>query len=215
MLPELQEELQAVPSKLQKGWIVYPAFEFCGWKESFRPTAEDLEQLTETYSNSAIARSCRVSEAAVRKWLKHLNIPTQRPGCGDGVSEDLVEDSRGRAARQPGSDCFNSRDRMTKQHVSRVISRIGRKANIVLQLDDARLGKRKKYASAHDIRRGLGCRLIDHGVLAETLKVIMRHKDFATTERHYGAVRSAESAAKEIAAKLASNPTASELVGGK
>lgn len=89
-----------------------------------------------------------------------------------------------------------------------------RKANIVVQLDDARLGKRKKYASAHDIRRGVACRLDDHGVLAETLKVIMRHKNFATTEPHYGAVRSAESAAKEIAAKLASNPTASELGGG-
>ena len=55
---------------------------------------------------------------------------------------------------------------------------------------------------------------MDSGVSAETLKVVMRHKDFATTERHYGAVRSAQSAAKEIAAKITSTPDTSELVGG-
>ena len=71
-----------------------------------------------------------------------------------------------------------------------------------------------KFASAHDIRRGVAQRLINHGVSAETLKVIMRHKDFATTERHYGAVRSAQSAATEIAARMKSPADTSALVGG-
>ena len=40
-------------------------------------------------------------------------------------------------------------------------------------------------------------RLINSGVSAETLKIVMRHEDFATTERHYGAVRSAQQAGQE------------------
>ncbi|MCA9147490.1 MAG: site-specific integrase, partial [Planctomycetales bacterium] len=59
----------------------------------------------------------------------------------------------------------------------------------------------KKFASAHDIRRGFAERLINQGVSAETLKVVMRHSDFATTEKHYGALRSAQSAAAEISKK--------------
>ena len=42
-------------------------------------------------------------------------------------------------------------------------------------------------------------RLINAGVSAETLKVVMRHRDFATTERFYGARKQAQSAAAEMA----------------
>ncbi|MCA9010620.1 MAG: hypothetical protein KDB01_12795 [Planctomycetaceae bacterium] len=45
-------------------------------------------------------------------------------------------------------------------------------------------------------------RLINVGVSAETLKVVMRYKDFATTEKHYGAMHSAQSAGAEIIARL-------------
>ena len=62
---------------------------------------------------------------------------------------------------------------------------------------------RTKYASAHDLRRGCAQRLINAGVSAETLKVIMRHRDFSTTERYYGATRRAQSVAAEIAERLA------------
>jgi hypothetical protein len=44
--------------------------------------------------------------------------------------------------------------------------------------------------------------LINAGVSAETLKVVLRHKDFNTTERFYGATRAAQSAAAEIHDKL-------------
>jgi hypothetical protein len=43
---------------------------------------------------------------------------------------------------------------------------------------------------------------IDIGVPAETLKVVMRHKDFATTEKHHGAARSAQNAGAEMSARL-------------
>ncbi len=94
-----------------------------------------------------------------------------------------------------------------------MISKIGEAAGIVVQVEDPRLKKRQKFASAHDIRRGVAQRLINHGVSAETLKVIMRHKNFATTERHYGAIRSAQKAAAEIATKLSSTQN-SAFVGG-
>ena len=84
---------------------------------------------------------------------------------------------------------------------------------IVVQEDD-RTGKRRKYASAHDIRRGFAQRLINAGVSAETLKVVMRHSNFATTEKHYGAIRSAQAAAIEVQEKLAANERTESFVGG-
>ena len=78
---------------------------------------------------------------------------------------------------------------MTKERVGRVIGLIGQKANVVVQEKDDELRKRLKYASAHDIRRGCAQRLINQGVSAETLKLILRHSDFATTEKFYGAVK--------------------------
>ncbi len=84
----------------------------------------------------------------------------------------------------------------------------------MVQPEDPAQGKRIKYASAHDIRRGCAQRLINAGVSAETLKLVMRHKDFATTERYYGAVRQAQSAANELFSKLAGECKDSELVGG-
>jgi hypothetical protein len=56
-------------------------------------------------------------------------------------------------------------------------------------------------------------RLIESGVSVEAVMLIMRHKDYATTKRHYGAKRSAQSAAAEVQQKLtADQPPA--LVGG-
>jgi hypothetical protein len=68
-------------------------------------------------------------------------------------------------------------------------------------------------ASAHDLRRGCALRLINAGVSAETLMVVMRHADFATTQKFYGAMRSAQAAATEILAKL-SSPKQTDIVGG-
>ena len=79
---------------------------------------------------------------------------------------------------------------------------IGEHARIVVQQPDEATGRRLKYASAHDLRRGCAQRLINAGVSAETLKVVLRHKDFTTTEKFYGATRAAQSAAAEIDEKL-------------
>lgn len=86
--------------------------------------------------------------------------------------------------------------------ISRTIARIGQQANVVVKKASAAAGTRTKYASAHDLRRGCAAKLINAGVSAETLKVVMRHADFGTTEKHYGAIRSAQSAAKELHERL-------------
>ena len=91
---------------------------------------------------------------------------------------------------------------------------IGEQARIVVQQLDEETGRRLKYASAHDLRRGCAQRLINAGVSAETLKVVLRHKDFNTTERFYGATRAAQSAAAEIHEKLVAARTESPFVGG-
>ena len=82
---------------------------------------------------------------------------------------------------------------------------------VVRQADEA-TGWWIKYASAHDLRRSCAERLINAGISAETLMVIMRHKDFTTTTKFYGAKRAAQAAAAEVDQKLVVGEKAEELV---
>ena len=218
MLPGLEELLRKIPEQQRTGWVVNPAaieFDFHGGFDSFRPCASDLRKLAPRCSNSEIARACGVSEAAVRKWMEQFSISGNRPkqNCRP-LSESQIERLRGNADRKPTDKLRHDTFRMTKERVSRIIGLIGKKADVVVQVEDARTQHRVKYASAHDIRRGLAQRLINAGVSAETLKVVMRHKDFATTEKHYGAMRSAQSAGAEIIARLRPAADNSAFVGG-
>ena len=219
MLPGLEELLRKVPQDQRTGWVANPRameFDFHGGDESFRPSASDLRKLAVRCSNSEIARACGVTEAAVRKWMDVLEIACQRPTQAGGqvISAKEVERLRSHADRTSTDRLRHDTDRMTKDRVSRIIGLIGKKADVVVQVEDARTQHRVKYASAHDIRRGLAQRLINAGVSAETLKVVMRHKDFATTEKHYGAMRSAQSAGAEIIARLRPSNENSAFVGG-
>ena len=104
--------------------------------------------------------------------------------------------------------------RLKADSVSRTIAKIGDKAGIVVRKGDKANGVRTKHASAHDLRRGCAQRLINSGVSAETLKVIMRHADFDTTEKHYGAIRSAQTAADELFDKVELVTPTQSLVRG-
>jgi hypothetical protein len=64
------------------------------------------------------------------------------------------------------------------------------------------------------LRRGCAKRLVNAGVSAETLKVVFRHKCFSTTEKFYGATRSAQSAAAELVSKLTFGNQNPAFVGG-
>ena len=56
-------------------------------------------------------------------------------------------------------------------------------------------------------------RLINAAISAETLMVLMRHKDFATTKKFYAARRAAQLAAMEIHNKLEADVGLDEFVG--
>jgi len=76
--------------------------------------------------------------------------------------------------------------------VSRIIRKTGNAAGVIVVQEDERSGKRRKHAGAHDIGRGFARRLINASISAETLKVVLHHRDFATTEKHYGVTRSSQ-----------------------
>ena len=219
MLPGLRALLDTVSVHERSGWIANPlpmqqlVRKDANW---VRPTVEDLRILVPNYSNRAIGRACGVTDTTVRTWLAEEGVtrPHEFHGRSPEVPEELAKaiHERGKPIRRrfKGAD----RPRLSKDRVSRIISRIGEAAGIIVVQEDPRTGKRQKYASAHDIRRGFARRLINAGVSAETLKVVMRHSNFATTEKHYGAVRSTQAAAMEVHEKLATNERTESFVGG-
>jgi integrase len=119
-----------------------------------------------------------------------------------------------RASRRLTHQVRRGSGRLTTERVSRIISKIGKEANVVVQKADEQIHKRIKYASAHDLRRGCAARLINLGVSAESLQVIMRHEDFATTQKFYSGTKEAQAAAAEVYEKLAAGSKKSELAGG-
>jgi len=62
--------------------------------------------------------------------------------------------------------------------VGRIVSRIGRKAGVVVNRADG------KFASAHDLRRAFGTRWAPR-VKPATLQLLMRHADISTTLKYY------------------------------
>lgn len=78
--------------------------------------------------------------------------------------------------------------------VSKIISQIGKKANVVVHIQ-TNTGK-KKYASAHDLRRAFGDRWALR-VMPPVLMQLMRHESIETTMRYYVG-RSVEATADAI-----------------
>ena len=219
MLPELEELLSSVPKSRRFGWIANPLpiqYEIRCGTEFIRPTGDDLKSLASRFSNSSIARACGVTDTTVRKWLASLGFQRDcefQRDTGTIPKSEWTPITK-RAQKRRSRAAQRSNGRLTKERVSRIISLIGQEAGIVVRQEDERTGQRVKYASAHDIRRGCAQRLINLGVSAETLKVILRHRDFATTEKFYGAMRSAQSAAADVRDKLALAASSPALVGG-
>ena len=72
--------------------------------------------------------------------------------------------------------------RISAHHVSRVISRIGEAASVIVN-GNCKTGK-VKYASAHDLRRSFGERWAPR-VMPNVLQELMRHENYETTMRYY------------------------------
>jgi hypothetical protein len=206
-----------VPEERRVGFVVSPPpaeYEFKSQpKKWFMPKSEDLAELIRSYSNCAIARACGVSDVTVQKWLdRHGLKRAGKIACyGSEVPAELVDQVRLRAARRKYQNRA-AKGRLTRERVSRVIAQIGEEAKVVVRQPDKEAGRRIKYVSAHDLRRSCAERLMNAGVSAETLMVIMRHRDFATTRKFYGGKRAAQSAATEVHQKLVVGEKAEELV---
>lgn len=76
-------------------------------------------------------------------------------------------------------------DRPDSEWVGKIVSRIGKAADIVVEAGDERTGRPIKYASAHDLRRSCGERLRNAGVPPLVICRILRHESWETTRKHY------------------------------
>jgi integrase len=216
MLPGLVQLLGTVPEPDRVGWIVNPRpveFVTKAQKNWFMPNDDDLAGLIPIYTNKAIANACGVSDVTVGEWIRKRGLSrVGKPGFY-AIPDTLARRLRANAAQENAKIIVRS-GRLTPEHVSKIIAKIGEQASVVVKAPKkGELGK-VKYASAHDLRRGIAHRLINAGVSAETLTVLMRHRDFATTEKFYGAKRQAQAAAAEIAQRVGGQPPKIELVGG-
>jgi integrase len=207
MLPGMAALLSAVPEEDRKGFVASPEPMEYNLKSQqlawFRPRTRQLAKWTAEYSDSAISKACGVSDHTVRKWLQHAKL--ERSGkitkYGSAIPAGEINkasvESTTKHRRLP-----NQNNRLTVERVGRIIAEIGKQAKVVVRQPIKIAGRRIKYASAHDLRRSCAERLINAGVSAESLMVIMRHRDFATTRKHYGATKAAQAAATEVNLKL-------------
>ena len=187
-------------------------------EEWFKPDNALLAELVVRYSNIAIGRAYGVSETSVRHGLTDARIERTGPPSERGrISTVETRQLRSRCEKRKTFTGQRKSDRMTVERVGRVISKIGKAANILVRQADPRTRAEEKYASAHDIRRGFAQRMINLGISAETLKLLMRHANFSTTQNFYGGTRSAQSAGQEVRERLKSPIPAfvGGLVGGQ
>lgn len=69
--------------------------------------------------------------------------------------------------------------------VGKVISRIGKRAGVVVHPGNEAMKRPAKFASAHDLRRSLLDRLVDMELPPLVVQRIARHASFETTQKHY------------------------------
>ena len=79
----------------------------------------------------------------------------------------------------------SSGKRPTSEWVGKIISRIGKKSQIVVEAANPKTGAPTKFVSAHDLRRSCGQRMQDAGVPPLVISRILRHSSWETTKRHY------------------------------
>jgi integrase len=73
--------------------------------------------------------------------------------------------------------------RPSAEWVSKIISRIGAKAGVIVQ--PAKGDGKPKFASAHDLRRSCAERMASVGVPEREVAKVLRHADVSTTRRFY------------------------------
>jgi len=138
------------------------------WKEGQLPVLEIPASMQKNDSEDCIP---------LLPWFERILLETpieQRTGWA--FTPDSLQRKIGRTVRI---------ERPDSQWVGKVISKIGKKAGIVVEPADERTGRPEKYASAHDLRRSCGERLREAGVPPLVITRVMRHSSWETTRKHY------------------------------
>jgi len=138
------------------------------WKEGQLPVLEIPASMQKNDSEDCIP---------LLPWFERILLETpieQRKGWA--FTPDSLQRKIGRKVRI---------ERPDSQWVGKVISKIGKKAGIVVEPADERTGRPEKYASAHDLRRSCGERLREAGVPPLVITRVMRHSSWETTRKHY------------------------------
>ena len=78
-----------------------------------------------------------------------------------------------------------SPNRLSSEWVGKIITKIGKEAEVLVDDADETTGRKEKYASAHDLRRSCAQRLLDAQVEPILISRIMRHSSWDTTRKHY------------------------------
>ena len=110
-------------------------------------------------------------------WFEAVLLETPVEERGGWVFEpESLQTRMGRKPRLARPDA---------EWVGKVIARIGKAADVVVEPADERTGRPTKYASAHDLRRSCGERLRNAGVPPLVICRVMRHSSWETTRKHY------------------------------
>lgn len=110
-------------------------------------------------------------------WFADILLQTPEPQrTGWAFEPKSLQTKLGRPVRY---------DRPSAEWVGKVITRIGKAANVVVEEPDPTTGRKAKYASAHDLRRSCGERLRELGVPPLLICRVLRHSSWEVTRRHY------------------------------
>lgn len=135
--------------------------------------AESLELSWETDAGISVDLTgkypCLIIAAEAEKGFRDRRLPIT-PDFAALLAETPIEEQTGKV--------FRAADQFGLDRVSRIISKIGEKANVVVNKEQS------KFASSHDLRRAFGTRWATR-VTPTVLQQLMRHSSIETTLKYY------------------------------
>jgi integrase len=138
------------------------------WREGQLPVLEIPASMQKNNTDESIP---------LMPWLEAMLLKTPLEKRTGWIFEP--ESLQLKLGRKPG------KHRPATEWVGRIISRIGKAADVIVEVPNARTGKPTKYATAHDLRRSCGERLRNAGIPPLVICRVMRHSSWETTQKHY------------------------------
>lgn len=124
-----------------------------------------------------LQKNKRKQEIPLCPWLERLLEETPRENRHGWIFNPMTLQYR--VGRPPRSE------RLQADRVGKIITKIGKRAGIIVDEGNPRTGAGPKYASCHDLRRTFATKLYESDLPPELIRKLMRHADIRTTERFY------------------------------